>query len=962
MVNFTLKGVILEGRDVDQEEAYLKAIRESNQKLVELTSGEVSKVTLKLITKRIEGDNAFQSSAAACALISSGVVAIFCPDSRSAAHAAMRVCQQHAVPCLTAQWDANLGTNAAFNVTINLHPAVGDVGSTLASFLHEEQGWQELGLIYAHDDNLVKYKSLFSKFQGRLVVRKWNNTDLTHKYIIKYFMTTRSQSRFVVDIPVAETERFLKLIAEYNMTDQYYSYIFTDWDVQFVEPKIFTVDKGANFSTLSLMPMIPVNYDIAGELSGVHSTVEETPTYSRKSLTYYFLIQDSLYLLAYGISQLIEINGGIEQPSGLFCGSRKAWPYGHQLISLMKSVKDDDVMGLTGGVEFGSDGSRKNVNISILEMKKDGFTVYGYWNRRDKLVVTKEFSKTREEIQEELKGQTLRVATIEEIPFMMYKGPLGEVKSSDPRDWYGFCIDLLNECAEKLEFNYTVHPVPDGNYGTAKVINGHEVWDGIIGQLQFRKADLAVAMLTINHERERVIDFTTPFMNLGMSIIFKKPEQKKPDLFSFLRPLSPAVWGYVLIAYVGASMTLFFVARFSPYEWHNPHPCNAESEILENNFNMLNSLWFTIGCLMQKGSDIMPKATSTRTIAGFWGFFTLIIISSYTANLAAFLTVERMQAPIKDVKDLAKQTKIKYGTRKGGSSEDFFAKSNQSIYQRMWQFMSSNKGVMINNATEAIARVKRGGYAYILESTMNEYFTQRNCDLIQIGDNLDSKGYGIGFPQGSKYRDEFSEVILQLQESQALEQIRRYWWRNFSITEPCENLISKNTNTNSLGDEQIGGCFVMCLIGLGASILISLQEFLYKAYHRSKMTKRSFCEEAAREFRFSMARSSTRDFGAESALSLPPPPSRCAPSSKECRMAALAYAPCLPAADRLLASSNIDTAKNDQSSFTSRRPSILDMVRLLKRSPSMASPPDSNAVASEPLQNTGGTLEKRILY
>lgn len=48
-------------------------------------------------------------------------------------------------------------------------------------------------------------------------------------------------------------------------------------------------------------------------------------------------------------------------------------------------------------------------------------------------------------------------------------------------------------------------------------------------------------MLTINYERERVIDFTTPFMNLGISIIFKKPEEKKPELFSFLRPLSPAV-------------------------------------------------------------------------------------------------------------------------------------------------------------------------------------------------------------------------------------------------------------------------------------------------------------------------------------------------------------------------------------------------------------------------------------
>lgn len=66
----------------------------------------------------------------------------------------------------------------------------------------------------------------------------------------------------------------------------------------------------------------------------------------------------------------------------------------------------------------------------------------------------------------------------------------------------------------------------------------------------------------------------------------------------------------------------------------------------------------------------------------------------------------------------------------------------------MWQFMSSHKGVMINNATQAIEKVKKGGYAYILESTMNEYYTQRDCDLTQIGDNLDSKGYGIGFPQG----------------------------------------------------------------------------------------------------------------------------------------------------------------------------------------------------------------------
>jgi hypothetical protein len=39
-------------------------------------------------------------------------------------------------------------------------------------------------------------------------------------------------------------------------------------------------------------------------------------------------------------------------------------------------------------------------------------------------------------------------------------------------------------------------------------------------------------------------------------------------------------------------------------------------------------------------------------VAGMWWFFTLIMISSYTANLAAFLTVERMESPIESAEDL----------------------------------------------------------------------------------------------------------------------------------------------------------------------------------------------------------------------------------------------------------------------------------------------------------------------
>ena len=83
--------------------------------------------------------------------------------------------------------------------------------------------------------------------------------------------------------------------------------------------------------------------------------------------------------------------------------------------------------------------------------------------------------------------------------------------------------------------------------------------------LDFQKADLAIADLTITYEREQGVDFTTPFMNLGVSILFKKPTKKPPNLFSFLSPLSLDVWIYWVTAYLGVSVLLFILARQELY-------------------------------------------------------------------------------------------------------------------------------------------------------------------------------------------------------------------------------------------------------------------------------------------------------------------------------------------------------------------------------------------------------------
>lgn len=65
---------------------------------------------------------------------------------------------------------------------------------------------------------------------------------------------------------------------------------------------------------------------------------------------------------------------------------------------------------------------------------------------------------------------------------------------------------------------------------------------------------------------------------------------------------------------------------------------------------------------------------------------------------------------------------------------------------------SKQPSVFVKSTEEGIARVLNSRYAFLLESTMNEYHRRLNCNLTQIGGLLDTKGYGIGMPLGMAQR------------------------------------------------------------------------------------------------------------------------------------------------------------------------------------------------------------------
>ncbi|GFX39850.1 glutamate receptor ionotropic, kainate 2 [Trichonephila clavipes] len=144
----------------------------------------------------------------------------------------------------------------------------------------------------------------------------------------------------------------------------------------------------------------------------------------------------------------------------------------------------------------------------------------------------------------------------------------------------------------------------------------------------------------------------------------------------------------------------------------------------------------------------------------------------------------------------------------------------------MWTVMQTTQpSVFTKNNDQGIERVKKGNYAFLMESTTIEYYTERDCDLTQIGSLLDSKGYGIATPPGSPYRALISSEILRLQEDGVLHMLKEKWWKDAGR---CKDDDKKPTSASELGLPNVGGVFVVLLAGLGMAAIVAVFEFIWR--------------------------------------------------------------------------------------------------------------------------------------
>ncbi|XP_050676375.1 ionotropic receptor 25a [Leptidea sinapis] len=452
-----------------------------------------------------------------------------------------------------------------------------------------------------------------------------------------------------------------------------------------------------------------------------------------------------------------------------------------------------------------------------------------------------------------------RIGTYPAVPWTMQKidsDSLPVFENGQPV-YEGYCIDLIEKMAEEMGFDYEIVTPKIGGFGSRQP-NG--TWNGIVGDLTTGETDIAVAALTMTAEREEVIDFVAPFFEqTGILIAIRKPI-RKTSLFKFMTVLRTEVWLSIVAALLLTGFMIWILEKYSPYSARNnrdayPYPCR--------DFTLKESFWFALTSFTPQGGGEAPKALSGRTLVAAYWLFVVLMLATFTANLAAFLTVERMQTPVSSLEQLARQSRINYTVVASSTVHQYFinmkfaedtlyrvwkeitlnATTDQAKY-RVWDYPIREQYGHILLAIEAsgpVADAKTGfhqvnehteaDFAFIHDAAEVKYEITRNCNLTEVGEVFAEQPYAIAVQQGSRLQEDLSRTLLDLQKERFLEQLSAKYW-NETARQSCPDA----DESEGITLESLGGVFIATLFGLGlAMITLAWEVFYYKRKEKNKI-------------------------------------------------------------------------------------------------------------------------------
>jgi len=349
------------------------------------------------------------------------------------------------------------------------------------------------------------------------------------------------------------------------------------------------------------------------------------------------------------------------------------------------------------------------------------------------------------------------------------------------------------------------------------LIPSNQTYDEMVQAVADNVYDIVVSDVTVTAKRREIADFSSSIFDNSLRIIIRNSASIKVDLLAYLGPFSTGLWLVILGILLYAAVVMCLLE-------------GRENDALKDKSLLSSaamSVWYSFGNIAGYGVDFNVQTAAGRLLTVGLYILSIILVASYTANLASNLTVSKTQNIISGLDDI-KNGKIAFsriGIVVGSAVEDYYLQEISGGIQNFYPLKSQSDiyTCLLNNTIDA-SMYDVGLLEY---ETNTEY-----CSLTLVGSDFDPSAYGIVFRKNWPYAQAFDVTILSLRESGTLDYLTTEWFAATTCAEITDTATSYNIRT-------LAGLFLtFAIISILSLLLFAwlkrliIKDYLWKLVHR----------------------------------------------------------------------------------------------------------------------------------
>ena len=394
----------------------------------------------------------------------------------------------------------------------------------------------------------------------------------------------------------------------------------------------------------------------------------------------------------------------------------------------------------------------------------------------------------------DFQGRGLRVALLDDPPFVT------EDNSTGRRVLSGFLPSILDMLVTGLNFTPIIVSPPDGKFG-AELPNGS--WNGILGMLHRRDAELGLASYYMHEPRRKIVDYIRPVERTHYGFMIRDhPNQRGKQSINWRAYTEPFTFDLWLAT---AALLMCAAAIWTAIESVSPNQTREEASRPPEPF------WTALGVLVQQGASTTPEPSSQRILLGSLWVFSVVLFASFTSNIVSLLASTHYVMPFETLEQLAALTDWKIIANPDSADLSIIRSlpeldGSQTIIQSTY-----SKGIDILFA----------------ESDATLFTAKSNVDLVLRRDCsflwspirvLPCGGYLTG-QQDLPYRDAIATRLSHLSEAGLL---HRLWER--ALQQPTVAGCHRLSQFNTMTLQQTAPALTLFGVGLLVTIVVVLVE------------------------------------------------------------------------------------------------------------------------------------------